>query len=269
MWKQLVRQAGESGVSHRVLASDILQFLLVDQLCQDRLSAQSGLVRGSALRMVHGAPRYIERIELEHSLNEKELQQWLKRTVLRLQRRLPAYLGTGKLDVRIKREVVRGEGHHLALRFAREGAWEQMQASASMTRVKAASWKPADVDDPWSLLPVPPVVMVPQPDELLIGSLRSLGEERQASGAGVFDLWWLLQKEQIPFPADKAREALSGKPNDPLRRSLKKVLRSLDPARVALEVGRWLPRSQRDELAKEEAWEQMVTTAQANIKEVL
>ena len=143
-----------------------------------------------------------------------------------------------------------------------------MQASASMTRVKTTRWKPAEVSDPWFLLPVPPVVMVPESEELLIGSLRSLGEGRQPSGAGVFDLWWLLNKEKMDFPVEKAREAFAGKPNDALRRSLKKVLGTLDPARVALEVGRWLSRSQRNKLAKEEAWEQMVAIAAGSIKEV-
>lgn len=254
-WNHIVTMAEQVKVATRVVATDRILSILVDELYSNRLSAGLGIGLSGLGRLSLGGERFLDALtfHLDGRL-ESDLKRWLPKAARALDIRLVGALGPGKLKARWVKDPRNKSRWRWLLEFSREGAWEVMSAQVEfllVDRPLLTPWRlsPSLVGSPlptWGLLP-------PFSHLLAEGLVRLLSTEGMAGGT-LYDLL-ILRRNEAKFGVvrnaemELLRQDLSPSVWKRMHRDLQRL--SLDQALLELRRGLWVDSACSDELRLE------------------
>ena len=193
----------------RVRQSELLQLLLLDTLYSLSGSHQVFFHGGTALRWIHGGPRFSEDLDFVTNLPTRKLKSLLEQGQPKASLACTAQFGPGRLEQQIKssrkaafkafciyRPQAQRERIAVKLEFERLATGQRPETAPHILRdlpTVSALMAAGQLVLPY----MSSITITETPLEILTDKIRALYERVYVKGRDVFDLWWLVRQLQV------------------------------------------------------------------------
>jgi predicted nucleotidyltransferase component of viral defense system len=190
----------------RVLQSEILQLLLLDNLYSLSGSEKIIFQGGTALRWVYGGMRFSEDLDFVSSLPKQKIETLLNKAEQKIAKACLVQFGPGQTEWQIKgrREHTLKIFHIYRPEAQRERIAVKMEFETLKTGIvpdfnshilrELRSVAGLIAKGELSLPYTSSIILTETPQEILSDKIRALYERRYIKGRDIYDIWWLVNQ---------------------------------------------------------------------------